>query len=247
MIRLGENWIYRNVWLVKTAQVHDAQWGAFVTTPTVSATSATVQIETTIENNSATNANVTTQTSVYEIGANDQKIGKAVVVSPKIPLEVFAAQKVKREIYFEIINPKLWRTTAPNRYVAVTNIARAGKIIDVDETVFGIRTIEFDADKGLLLNGELVYLKGVCQHHDLGALGTAVNRRALERQFEILAEMGVNAIRTSHNPPAPELLDLADKKGFLIIDEAFDAWAGAKKKNDYASVFQDWQKRICAL
>ncbi len=115
--------------------------------------------------------------------------------------------------------------------------------MDSYETVFGIRTIKFDAARGLLVNGEPVEIKGVCNHHDLGALGAAVNLRALERQLEILKEMGVNAIRTSHNPPAPELLDLADRMGFLVMDEAFDAWRRSKKKNDYHLLFDDWHEK----
>ena len=235
--------IYRNIWLVKTAKTHVSQWGTYVTTPEVSANSATVRIKTTIENNSSTNAGIKTQTFIYELDANDQKIGKAVAASPKIPLEIFAAVKVKREIDLEIENPKLWNTTSPNRYAVVTNLEQNGKIIDVYEAPFGIRTIKFDAEKGFFLNGERVYLKGVCQHHDLGALGSAINTRALERQIEILKEMGVNSIRTSHNPPAPELLDLADKMGILVMDEAFDAWAGRKKINDYHLLFEDWHEK----
>ncbi len=142
-----------------------------------------------------------------------------------------------------IANPALWNTHTPNLYAAVTQIEQTGKVIDTYETNFGIRSIKFDAAKGFILNGEHVYVKGVCNHHDLGALGTAINIRALERQLEILKEMGVNAIRTSHNPPAPELLDLADKMGILILDEAFDAWTGAKKKNDYSTHFKDWHEK----
>src|SRR6185369_623306 len=103
-----------------------------------------------------------------------------------------------------------------------------------------IRSIKFTADKGFLLNGQHVPLNGVCDHHDLGALGSAINFRALQRQLEILKEMGCNAIRTSHNPPAPELLDLCDRMGFVVMDEAFDCWARQKKKNDYHLLFPDW-------
>ncbi len=120
----------------------------------------------------------------------------------------------------------------------MTEIERNGKIIDIYETPFGVRSTKFDAEKGFLLNGERLYLQGVCDHHDLGALGSAINYRALERQLEILKEMGVNAIRTSHNPPAPELLELADKMGFVVMDEAFDEWAKAKKKQRLQQSFQ---------
>src|SRR5258708_17484999 len=129
--------------------------------------------------------------------------------------------------------PKLWRLQKPNLYTAVTTVEQNGRVIDVQETVFGIRTIRFDVDKGFFLNGEQVKLNGVCDHHDLGALGSALNTRALQRQLEILKEMGVNAIRTSHNPPAPELLDLCDRMGILVMDEPFAACRPAKNKNDY--------------
>jgi beta-galactosidase len=142
-----------------------------------------------------------------------------------------------------IANPALWTTEKPNLYVAVTRIKRWGPIVDTYETTFGIRTIKFDAQQGFFLNGQHVYLKGVCMHHDLGALGTAINKRALERQLEILKEMGVNAIRTSHNPPAPELLDLADQMGFVVMDEGFDAWREKKEPNDYHILFNDWYER----
>ncbi|CAL1549129.1 unnamed protein product, partial [Lymnaea stagnalis] len=137
----------------------------------------------------------------------------------------------------------LWNIGSPNLYVAVTEIRQNGKIIDSYNTRFGIRSIKFDTEKGFLLNGERLYLQGVCNHHDLGALGSAMNYRALERQLEILKEMGVNAIRTSHNPPAPELLELADQMGFVVIDEAFDEWARGKRVNGYNKVFADWHEK----
>ena len=113
----------------------------------------------------------------------------------------------------------------------------------VTKRPFGIRTIKFTADNGFLLNGKRVPLNGVCDHHDLGALGAAINIRALERQIEILKEMGCNAIRTSHNPPAPELLDLCDRMGMLVMDESFDCWERGKTKNDYHLLFDDWHEK----
>ena len=235
--------IYRNVWLVKTAPIHVGHWGNYVTTPEISANSATVKFETTIENETAQSANVSVKTSIYEIGRDDIKSGKAVAVSDKKSLNLNADSETKSIANLTLKNPKLWNTASPNRYVAVTEITQNGKIIDVDETSFGVRSIKFDAEKGFLLNGEHLYIQGVCDHHDLGALGTALNYRALERQLEILKEMGVNAIRTSHNPPAPELLELADKMGFVVMDEAFDEWAKGKRKNGYNLVFKDWHEK----
>ncbi|HEY8561956.1 MAG TPA: beta-galactosidase GalB [Pyrinomonadaceae bacterium] len=235
--------IYRHVWLTKTAPVHVAHWGTYVTTPEVSAGSAIVKIRTTAENDSSNEAGIFVTTKIYQLGANGRKIGKAVAESEKSRLTLAPRAKADSEVNLPVKNPNLWSVDAPNRYAAVTEIERGGAIVDSYETVFGIRQIGFDAEKGFFLNGERVYLKGVCQHHDLGALGAALNDRALERQLEILKEMGVNAIRTSHNPPAPELLDFADKMGFLVIDEAFDAWARAKPKNDYSLVFADWHEK----
>ena len=235
--------IYRNVWLVKTAPVHVGHWGTFVTTSEVSNFSANVKIQTKIDNHLNSSANISTQTKVFELGSNDQKLGKAVSVSEKNSIVVTPILSTNTEENIRIENPKLWSFKTPNRYVAVTEIQQNGKTIDSYETTFGIRTIKFDAQKGFLLNGERLYLQGVCDHHDLGALGSALNYRALQRQLEILKEMGVNAIRTSHNPPAPELLELADKMGFVVMDEAFDCWARGKTKNDYHLVFPDWHEK----
>lgn len=235
--------IYRNVWLVKTAPVHIAHWGSYITTPEISADSATVVVKTTILNDANSDAKILVKNSIYELDTNDAKGKKAVAVSEKTTVNLAANANQTSEMILKIFTPKLWNLEAPNRYVAVTEIEQNGKITDVYETPFGVRKTEFTAVEGFLLNGQSVYLKGVCDHHDLGALGTALNYRALERQLEILKSMGVNAIRTSHNPPAPELLELADKMGFVVMDEAFDSWAGGKKKNDYHLVFKDWHEK----
>jgi beta-galactosidase len=137
----------------------------------------------------------------------------------------------------------LWSIKSPNLYSAVTTVEQSGRVVDRYETVFGIRTIRFDAGGGFLLNGERVSLNGVCNHHDLGALGSAINTRALERQIELLKEMGANAIRTSHNPPAPELLELCDRMGMVLMVEAFDCWRAGKTRNDYHLVFDDWHEK----
>ncbi|MBC7424713.1 MAG: DUF4982 domain-containing protein, partial [Ferruginibacter sp.] len=137
----------------------------------------------------------------------------------------------------------LWSIDAPYLYKAVTQIIVRGKIIDEYETTFGIRTFKFDIDNGFILNGKHVKIRGVCNHHDLGCLGTAFNVRAAQRQLEILKAMGCNAIRTSHNPPAPQLLDLCDKMGFIVMDEAFDMWEKGKNKLDYHLEFVQWHKK----
>jgi beta-galactosidase len=236
--------IYRNVWLVKTAPVHVAHWGTFVTTPLISPEQATVAVQVTVENDTAANADVEVSTTVYEADANGHRIGTPVTAaaakgSARIPSKRQAL--VARTV--AVGHPKLWSLPHPQRYVAVTTVSQGNAVVDEYETPFGIRSIAFSATQGFLLNGERVPLQGVCDHHDLGALGSALNVRALERQLEILHEMGCNAIRTSHNPPAPELLDLADRMGFVVMDEAFDCWAKRKKPNDYHLFFADWHEQ----
>jgi beta-galactosidase len=235
--------IYRNVRLVKTSPVHVAHWGTYVTTPEVTASAATVNVKATVENSSDAAGEVSLRTRLYELGAGGRKSPRAVAEAGAARLNVGAGERATSEARAVVRAPKLWGTRRPSLYTAVTTIEQGGKVVDSYETVFGIRTIKFDAARGLLLNGELVELKGVCNHHDLGALGAAVNVRALERQLEILKEMGANAVRTSHNPPAPELLDLADRMGLLVMDEAFDAWRRSKKKNDYHLLFDDWHEK----
>ncbi len=235
--------IYRNVWLVKTAPVHVAHWGTYIRTPEVTSQSATVWVNFTLENHSSAEADVTVRARLYELTPGAAKSAQPVAVADAPDLNLPAGARDDINASTRVANPKLWSPARPNLYVAVTTVEQGGKTVDSYETVFGFRTVKFDAARGLLVNGEPVEIKGVCNHHDLGALGAAVNRRALERQLEILKEMGVNAIRTSHNPPAPELLELADRMGFLVMDEAFDAWRRSKKKNDYHLLFDDWHEK----
>jgi len=235
--------IYRNVWLVKTAPVHVAQYGTFVTTPQVSDASATVSVQTTVESNGQA-AQVQVATEIYTLDAAGRR-GATPVASrtASAPAKVQADRQAQITQTLAVPQPRLWSIAKPQRYVAVTTVTDAGRVTDVVETPFGIRTATFDAARGFLLNGKRVPLQGVCLHHDLGALGTALNVRALERQLELLREMGTNAIRTSHNPPAPELLDLADRMGFVVLDEAFDMWRQRKKPNDYHLLFDEWHDK----
>ena len=234
--------IYRNVWLVKTAPVGVAHWGTAVTTPEANEKSATVKIRVDVDNASGADAAVTVKNEIFELNADGQR-GASVAAVAAGELKIPANQSATSEAQTSVGSPKLWSIDKPQRYVVVTTVEQNGNAVDVYETPFGIRTAEFTVDKGFFLNGQHVKLNGVCDHHDLGALGSAINVRALERQLEILREFGVNAIRTSHNPPAPELLDLCDRMGFVVMDEAFDCWAAGKNKNDYHVLYPDWHEQ----
>lgn len=234
--------IYRNVWLVKTEKVHVGQWGVTVTTADVSKDKATVTIGVNLENDTGQLGQFSTSVALFKLNSAGARIGSSVAVLNAAGIQVPAGLNAILPAQFTIPKPELWSIKQPNRYVAVTTVSQAGIVVDEVETPFGIRTFEFTKDNGFLLNGERVPLNGVCNHHDLGALGAAINTRALERQLEILKGMGCNAIRTSHNPPAPELLDLCDRMGFVVMDETFDCWRGRKTKNDYHLLYDDWHE-----
>ena len=238
--------IYRNVWLTKTNPVHVAQWGAFVTTPEVSEESATVDLSLSIDNDSDESASVRATTEVFELDSSGRQRGEAVGRFKPMNTTVSAGESAKVSGSIKIENPRLWGpppTQTPNRYVAVTTLWEDDEAIDRYETRFGIRDLRFDGKAGLFVNGEPIYLKGVNQHHDLGALGAAFNVRAAERQLELLREMGANSIRMAHNPPAPELLELTDRMGFLVINESFDVWARKKTPLDFHLIFPDWHEQ----
>jgi beta-galactosidase len=235
--------IFRNVWLVAESAVHVEHWGVYVTTPRVSADSALVTVTAVAHNGTAAKAQARVSTAIFELGA-DGRMG-AMPVASAAPRDeaVFAGREASCTQSLVVAHPRLWDLASPNRYVAVTTVEVAGAAVDRVETPFGIRTIKFDADRGFLLNGSRVMIQGVCDHHDLGALGAAMNVSALARQVRLLKEMGCNAIRTSHNPPSPELLDLCDSMGMLVMDEAFDCWAIPKRPNDYHLLFADWHEK----
>ena len=238
--------IYRNVWLVKTSPVHVGHWGTYITTPEVSPAAATINLKVTVDNDSRQPANVSLATEIFCLDGTGKKIGSSVARIAPVDLHIAANASAAAEGKASVVKPKFWGpppTQKPNRYVAITTVSQDGKVVDTYETPFGIRTLKFDPNIGVLLNGEHVDLKGVCDHHDLGALGAALNYRALQRQLEMLQEMGCNAIRTSHNPPSPELLELADKMGLLVMDEMFDCWQRSKTPNDYHLLFDDWHEQ----
>jgi beta-galactosidase len=230
--------IYRNVWLVKTPPVHVTYDGIFVTTPGVSRQNALVHVSTEIENQSDTSASVTAEVEIIDARSSD-----AVAPTRKGTVQIPAAGIGKAELDVTVDNPNLWDVSTPDLYRARVILRQNGKVIESHEVPFGIRAALFTPYNGLLLNGDRVQIKGVCDHHDLGPLGAAVNERALARQIELLKEMGCNAIRTSHNPPAPELLDLCDRMGMLVLDEAFDCWEQGKTPNDYSTLFTEWHEK----
>ena len=220
--------IYRNVWLTTLNPVHIEHWGTYVTTPDVSSESATVVIKTQVQK-SAAPVNLTTiiqDANGREVARHTDKDVRATV-----------SQTLK------VSAPVLWSDERPYLYRVVSQLDQGGRIVDRYETPLGIRTFKFDVEKGFFLNGKPLKIRGVCNHHDLGSLGAAVNTRAIERQLEMLKAMGVNGIRTSHNPPAPELLDLTDRMGFIVMDEAFDIWKIQKTKYDYHLDWDEWHKR----
>lgn len=235
--------LYRHVRLIKTAPVHIAPWGVFVTTPALSTETAVVEVRIEVENHGTDTAKrLSASVALHALASDGHPAADPVARAQPQDLEVKPGLPRQTSFSLRVESPQLWRPGAPHRYVAVTTLSHAGAVIDRVETPFGIRSLAVDPDRGFLLNGEVLELKGVCQHHDLGALGAAVNVSALARQLRILREMGVNAIRTSHNPPAPELLDLCDRLGLVVMVEAFDAWALAKKKNDYSVDFPWWHE-----
>lgn len=238
--------LYRNVWLTKANPIHVGQWGTFVTTPKVSAESAAIDVAVTLDNDSASAAQVEVSTSIYVLDGAGNRTGPVVATIAPQRAQIPAHGKAELKAGTNLANPRLWGpppTQRPHRYVAVTSVTTGGKLVDRYETKFGIRSIRWDPDKGLIVNGERVPLRGVNNHHDLGALGAAWNTRAAERQLEILAEMGANAVRMSHNPPAPELLDLCDRMGILVIDEVFDSWLKKKTPLDFHLIFADWHEQ----
>jgi beta-galactosidase len=237
--------IYRNVWLTKTHPIHVGQWGTQLTTPEVSRKRATVNLKVTVDNNSKQSANVSVATEIFALNANGKQTGSAVAKIAPVSLQIAPGENAVAEGAGIVTDPKLWGpppTQQPNRYVVVTTVSQDGQVVDRYETRFGIRDVQFDPDRGILVNGERIPLRGVNQHHDLGALGAAFNQRAAQRQLEILREMGCNAVRMSHNPPAPGLLELTDQMGFLVIDEIFDCWERKKTPLDFYLIFPEWHE-----
>ena len=235
--------IYRNVWLTKVAPVHVGQWGTFVRTPEVSPDEARVELDVALANDSDATVTVDVATDLFVLGDDGRPLGAAVARIENARTRISAGASVTVTGTALVKNPRLWGpppTQQPHRYVAVTRVLQDGHEVERYETRFGIRSLRFDPDRGVIVNGEHIPIKGVNNHHDLGALGAAFNVRAAERQLEMLREMGCNAVRMAHNPPARELLELTDRMGFLVMNESFDVWERKKTPLDFHLIFPDW-------
>ena len=219
--------IYRHVWLTTTAPLHIANWGVYVMPTTKNGRTWTVPVTVTLANENHEGQHPMIRNTLFDSNG-------------KIVAQVANGSTGQQ---MTVRNPRLWSPDAPNVYTLLTEIVIAGKTVDAVRTTTAFRTFRFDAKTGFWLNGKNMKLNGVCDHHDLGCLGAALDNDALRRQLVKLKDMGVNAIRCSHNPPAPELLNMADTMGFIVMDEAFDMWRRRKTKNDYARFFEKWHQR----
>lgn len=224
--------LYRNVHLVTTEAVHVPVWGTHVTTPIVEQEYASVRVQTKIEGAVGKDIRVFTHIKT--------KDGKLVVERDNTRKYM---QGTPFEQNFLIENPKLWSPETPNLYTAVSEIYLGNNLVDTYESTFGVRKIEYIPDTGFALNGQFRKFKGVCNHHDLGPLGAAVNEKGLRHQLEILKDMGCDSIRTSHNMPTPELVSLCDEMGFMMMLEFFDEWDTPKVKNGYHRLFAEWAEK----
>ena len=228
--------LYRNVRLVTTDQVHVAHWGTYITTPEIDAARGVVAVRTKVANESGQLQRIELSTKILAVSDPAR-----VIVSEQTAVSFADLHEYTQKL--EVPSPGLWSPETPVLYRAISTVSVDGQVRDVYETTFGFRTIRFDANQGFFLNGKHTKIKGVCMHHDLGPIGAAVNWRATQRQLEMLKEMGCNAIRTSHNLPSKELLELCDSMGFLVIDEAFDEWKIGKNKNGYNTLFDQWAEK----
>ncbi|MES1198253.1 MAG: glycoside hydrolase family 2 TIM barrel-domain containing protein, partial [Chitinophagaceae bacterium] len=227
--------IYRHVWLSITDPLHVAQWGTYITTPFADSASATVIVKTKIENNNSVAKDAVLRSIVLDAKGNE-------VGSIETPASIQGKNNTELEQKITVSFPALWSLESPNMYSLRSVIVEKGKVLDEVVSSFGIRDIKYDVNKGFLLNGKHVKMNGVCLHHDAGSVGAAVPESMWVRRLQILKEMGCNAIRTSHNPVAPEFLDLCDRMGFLVQDEIFDVWKSNKVKFDYANYFDQWSQ-----
>ncbi len=228
--------IYRHVWLTIADPLQVGHWGVSVTTPQADSAGAAVVIRTRVENDHTTPRRGVLRSSVLDSAGRE--VGRT-----ETPFFLAAGGQLELEERVQVESPRLWSVKAPHLYALRSEVREGARSTDVTTTTFGIRTIAYDKDRGFLLNGRQVKMRGVNLHHDAGGLGAAVPERVWQRRLEALKAMGANAIRTSHNPPAPELLDLCDRMGFLVMAEAFDEWTIGKVPEGYHQYFAEWSER----
>ncbi|NOR75867.1 MAG: DUF4982 domain-containing protein [Draconibacterium sp.] len=226
--------IYRNVRMIVTNPIHVKQFGTYLTTPDIENGEGTVNLKTTVLNKSGSSKNITIETQIINSDKN---------IVARVSEEIELTDENTIEQIINVPAPKLWSHEKPIMYTAITKVLENGKELDSYKTPFGFRYFEFTNNDGFFLNGKRVPLNGVCLHHDLGPLGAAINISSLRHRMKLLQEMGCNSIRTSHNPPTPELLDLADEMGFLILDEIYDEWKMAKTENGYNKLWDKWAEK----
>ncbi|MBB4802206.1 beta-galactosidase [Flavobacterium nitrogenifigens] len=228
--------IYRNVRLVTSEKLHVGKWGTFVTTPEVSTKKSKVHLEVTIDNDNDTAREFTLVTSILD--------AKNKEVANKISIEKISAKTFETKVHnLDVLKVQLWNTENPYLYKVVTKIYEKSVLVDNYETPLGFRYFNFDSEKGFSLNGIPTKIYGVCLHHDNGALGAVENIHAVRRKLTLMKEMGVNAIRMSHNPHSLEMMQLCDEMGFIVQDEAFDVWKKKKVTNDYHKDWDAWHKQ----
>ena len=228
--------IYRHVRLVETARTHFAKWGVFNSTMHLTEKEAAIRVKSELENDDNRDKQLTLSHTIIDADGN-------IVARAEQRVGIAAGSRGTDEQTINVPDPVLWNLDNPYLYTLRSTLTEGKRLVDEVDNVLGIRTIEYPLDKGFLLNGQQVKMKGVNLHHDGGAVGAAVPERVWERRLEILKSGGCNAIRTAHNPPAPEFLDLCDRMGLLVMDEAFDQWINGKNKEDYHLYFREWHER----
>ena len=228
--------IYRHVRLVETARTHFAKWGVFNSTMHLTEKKAAIRVKSELENDDNRDKQLTLSHTIIDADGN-------IVARAEQRVGIAAGSRGTDEQTINVPDPVLWNLDNPYLYTLRSTLTEGKRLVDEVDNVLGIRTIEYPLDKGFLLNGQQVKMKGVNLHHDGGAVGAAVPERVWERRLEILKSGGCNAIRTAHNPPAPEFLDLCDRMGLLVMDEAFDQWINGKNKEDYHLYFREWHER----
>ncbi|MGH7512491.1 MAG: glycoside hydrolase family 2 TIM barrel-domain containing protein [Gemmatimonadales bacterium] len=228
--------IYRHVWLTLVDRLHVGHWGSYVTTPRADSEGAEVRVRTRLENDFAAPRRGTLRSSVVDSSGRE-------IARVETTFALAAGGHIELDQQLDVESPRLWNTEAPALYALRSVVRDGGRVADESVTPFGIRSIAFDKDRGFLLNGRQVKMRGVNLHHEAGGLGAAVPEQVWARRLGLLKAMGANAIRTSHNPPAPEFLDLCDRMGFLVMAEAFDEWTFGKVPEGYHRYFAEWSER----